>query len=134
LNEVEPGSATAISYVDKIRKRAGLKGVVESWTNYSSIPNKYSTQDGLRSIIQRERLIELAFEGQRFWDLRRWKKAFDEYNKDITGWTITGKTADTYYKERLVFSQRFIAPRDYFWPIGNFDTRRNPYLVENPGW
>jgi starch-binding outer membrane protein, SusD/RagB family len=134
LNEVEPGSATAITYLDKIRKRAGLKGVVESWTNYSTVPGKFATQAGLREIIHRERMIELAFEGQRFWDLRRWKKAYDEYNKDITGWTIAGKTTDTYYKERFIFAQRFIAPRDYFWPIGNFDTRRNPYLVENPGW
>jgi len=134
LNEAEPASATAIAYVDKIRQRAGLKGVVETWTNYSSNPGKYATQAGLREIIHRERLIELAFEGHRFWDLRRWKKAFDELNRDITGWTILGKTADSYYKERLVFSQRFIAPRDYFWPIGNYDTRRNPELVENPGW
>jgi hypothetical protein len=134
LNEVEPASATAIEYVDKVRKRAGLKGVVESWTNYASNPGKYGTQEGLREIIHRERLIELAFEGHRFWDLRRWKKAFDELNKDITGWTILGKTTETYYKERLVYNQRFIAPRDYFWPIGNFDIRRNPKLVENPGW
>jgi hypothetical protein len=74
------------------------------------------------------------FEGQRFWDLRRWKEASDELNKNITGWNIFGKTADTYYKERVVFGQRFIAPRDYFWPIGNYDTRRNPNLVENLGW
>jgi hypothetical protein len=134
LNEVQGGSATAIQYVDKVRQRAGLKGVVESWTNYANNPGKYATQTGLRDIIQRERLIELAFEGQRFWDLRRWKKAFDELNKDITGWTILGKTTDAYYKERLVFTQRFIAPRDYFWPIGNYDARRNPKLVENPGW
>lgn len=134
LNEVEPASATAIQYVDKIRQRAGLKGVVESWTNYSTNPGKFASQNGLREIIQRERLIELAFEGHRFWDLRRWKKAFDELNKDITGWTILGKTTETYYKERLVFSQRFMAPRDYFWPIGNYDIRRNPLLVENPGW
>jgi hypothetical protein len=133
-NEVEGGSAVAIQYVDKVRQRAGLKGVVESWTNYSNNPGKYGTQAGLREIIHRERLIELAFEGQRFWDLRRWKKAFDELNKDITGWTILGKTNDTYYKERLVFTQRFIAPRDYLWPIGNYDTRRNAKLVENPGW
>lgn len=134
LNEAEPASVTAITYVDKVRKRAGLKGVVESWTNYSTNPGKYTTQAGLRDIIQRERLIELAFEGQRLWDLRRWKKSFDELNKDVTGWSILGKTADTYYKERVIFSQRFLSPRDYFWPIGNFDTRRNPYLVENPGW
>ncbi len=133
-NEVNPGSATAIAYVDKIRERAGLKGVVESWTNYSTNPGKYTSQAGLRSIIHRERTIELMFEGQRYWDLRRWKEAPDELSKDITGWSIFGKTDATYYKERYIFSQRFISPRDYFWPIGNYDTRRNPNLVENPGW
>jgi starch-binding outer membrane protein, SusD/RagB family len=134
LNEVEPASMRAIEYVDKVRRRAGLKGVVESWTKFSTSPGKYASQPGLREIIQRERLIELAFEGHRFWDLRRWKRSFDELNKDITGWNILGKTADTYYKERVIYSQRFISPRDYFWPIGNYDTRRNPNLVENPGW
>jgi hypothetical protein len=133
-NEVNPASATAILYVDKIRERAGLKGVVESWTNFSSTPGKYATQAGLRAIIHRERTLELMFEGQRFWDLRRWKEAPDELNKDITGWSVQGKTDGTYYKEKFIFSQRFVAPRDYFWPIGNYDTRRNPYLVENPGW
>lgn len=133
-NEVTGGSTTAISYLDKVRERAGLKGVVASWTAYSTTPSKYSSQTGLRAIIHRERTIELMFEGQRFWDLRRWKEAADELNKDITGWNITAKTEAGYYKERIIFSQRFIAPRDYFWPIGNYDTRRNPNLVENPGW
>lgn len=133
-NEVEPASPIAIEYVDKVRERAGLKGVVESWSNYSNIPSKYTTQDGLRKIIHRERSIELVFEGQRFWDLRRWKEAAEELNKNITGWSIIGKTADSYYKERVIFSQKFVAPRDYFWPIGNYDTRRNLQLVENPGW
>lgn len=134
LNEAEPASATAIQYLDKVRQRAGLKGVVESWTNYSNNPSKHASQAGLREIIHRERLIELAFEGHRFWDLRRWKKAFEELNKDITGWSVSGKTAAGYYKERVIYSQRFMAPRDYLWPIGNYDTRRNPFLVENPGW
>ncbi|WP_276483945.1 RagB/SusD family nutrient uptake outer membrane protein [Paraflavitalea pollutisoli] len=134
LNELEPGSATAIQYLDKIRTRAGLKGVVESWNNFSTTPGKYSSQDGLRAIIQQERLIELSFEGQRFWDLRRWKRALEELNKDITGWTSSGKTTETYYKERVVFTQRFLVPRDYLWPVGNYDIRRNPLLVENPGW
>ncbi|HEX6430640.1 MAG TPA: RagB/SusD family nutrient uptake outer membrane protein, partial [Niastella sp.] len=58
----------------------------------------------------------------------------DELNKDITGWTIQGSTDNTYYKERFIYTQQFIAPRDYFWPIGINDTRRNPLLVENPGW
>lgn len=134
LNEVTAGSQMAIEYVDRVRARAGLKGVQESWTSYSNNPGKFTMQAGLRQIIHRERAIELMFEGQRFWDLRRWKEAPDELNKNITGWNILGKTSDTYYKERVVFNQRFIAPRDYFWPIGNYDTRRNPSLVENLGW
>ncbi|GGH01804.1 RagB/SusD family nutrient uptake outer membrane protein [Pedobacter zeae] len=134
LNEVEPGSATAISYVDRVRTRAGLKGVVESWTTYSKNPSKYTSQNGLREIIRRERLIELAFEGQRFWDLRRWKLAAEELNKDITGLSVLGKTTESYNIERTIFNQTFIAPRDYLWPIGDNEIRKNPKLVENPGW
>ncbi|MES2773113.1 MAG: RagB/SusD family nutrient uptake outer membrane protein [Bacteroidota bacterium] len=133
-NEVTGGSATAIQYLDKVRSRAGLQGVAASWTAYSSNPGKYTTQAGLRAIIHRERTIELMFEGQRLWDLKRWKEAADELNKDITGWSIQGKTDNAYYTERFVLGQRFVAPRDYFWPIGNYDTRRNPRLVENLGW
>lgn len=133
-NEVNGGSTLAIQYLDKIRSRAGLKGIVESWSAYSNNPTKYTTKEGLRAIIHRERAIEMMFEGQRFWDLRRWKEASEELQKDITGWNIIGKTDATYYQERFIFSQRFIAPRDYFWPIGNYDTRRNTNLVENPGW
>jgi hypothetical protein len=55
-------------------------------------------------------------------------------NQDITGFTITSKTAAGYNVERNVFNQTFIAPRDYLWPIGNHEIRRNPLLVENPGW
>lgn len=134
LNEVEPGSAEAIAYLDKIRERAGLPGVVESWTNFSSSPDKYTTQEGLREIIHRERLIELALEGHRFWDLRRWKKAAEELNKDITGWNYQGTTSSAYHRETHIYSQTFVTPRDYLWPIGAANTRQNPKLVENPGW
>lgn len=134
LNEVEPASSLAIEYVDKVRNRAGLERIVESWTKYSTNPSKYTTQDGLRDIIRRERTIEMAFEGKRFWDLRRWKLAAEELNEDITGFNIKGKNAKTYNNETVVFDQDFIAPRDYLWPIGNYDMRRNPNLVENPGW
>jgi len=133
LNEVGNGTE-AIIYLDKVRTRAGLNGVVESWTNFSKNPTKYTTKDGLREIIHRERTVELALEGHRFYDLRRWKKAATELNKDITGFNIFGKTVETYNTERFVYAQRFITPRDYLWPIGNYDIRRNPNLVENPGW
>jgi hypothetical protein len=134
LNEADPASIEAIEYLDVIRERAGLPGVVDSWTNFSLDPTKYTTQDGLREIIHRERLIELALEGHRFWDLRRWKKAAEELNKDITGWNYTATTGSTYHRETHIFSQTFVTPRDYLWPVGVENTRKNPNLVENPGW
>ena len=74
LNELGNGEE-AIVWLDKIRLRAGLKGVKVSWLNHSNRSNKPSTTDGLREIIQQERMIEMAFEGSRIWDLRRWKLA-----------------------------------------------------------
>src|SRR5690606_6599447 len=86
LNESSGPSEEVFLYLDKIRERAGLKGVKESWTNYSKNPTKPTSKEGLRDIIRRERNIEMCFEGSRFWDLRRWKLAAQELNKNITGW------------------------------------------------
>ncbi|WP_258104243.1 RagB/SusD family nutrient uptake outer membrane protein [Marinoscillum sp. MHG1-6] len=134
LNEVSGGSAEARAYVDSVRIRAGLQGVETSWLTYSSNPAKYTSQNGLREIIHRERLIELAFEGHRFWDLRRWKKAADVINQPVKGLRITETTTAEYNVEREVYQQRFIAPRDYFWPIPIDELRKNPNLVQNKGW
>ncbi|GEL10627.1 Starch-binding associating with outer membrane [Flavobacterium glycines] len=134
LNESEGPSATVYQYLDRIRTRAGLAGVVESWTNFSSNPSKPTTQTGLRDIIQRERLIELAFEGHRFWDLKRWKLATQNLNAPITGWNIKGTDQTSYYQEVTVSQQQFIGPRDYFWPIPESAMIQNPNLVQNLGW
>jgi hypothetical protein len=133
LNETDDQS-TAIQYVDIVRERAGLAGVENSWVSFSTNPVKFTTQDGLREIIHQERLIELAFEGHRFWDLRRWKKAAEVLNEPITGLSIKTETAEEYNVEREVLQQTFIAPRDYFWPIATDELRKNPNLVQNPGW
>jgi hypothetical protein len=133
LNEVNGPSAEALQYLDDVRARAGLTSVEESWTNFSSRPTKFSTQDGLREIIQQERLIELVFEGHRFWDLRRWKRGTDEWQKPITGWDISQKEAPAYYQQKQIFLQTF-RPRDYFWPIKEKSLEANGNLVQNPGW
>lgn len=134
LNESAGPSADAYFYINEVRKRAGLKSVEESWSSYSSNPTKYTTKEGLRSIIHTERAIELAFEGSRFWDLRRWKKAAEVMNAPIYGWDIEQSDATAYYRKKLLFNQRFVAPRDYFWPIREYDLIVNPNLVQNIGW
>lgn len=133
LNESGNG-LEAMTWLDKVRQRAGLKGIQESWTNFSNKPEKYSSKEGLREIIQQERAIELVFENSRFWDLRRWKTAGRVLNQGIHGWSIEQETASGYYRPKLLFTQRFVAPRDYLFPLRQFDLIVNPKLVQNPGW
>src|SRR3546814_8247261 len=64
LNETkQTPDAEVYEYIDLIRARAGLEGVVYSWAAHSRIPNKPTTKESLRDIIHRERLIEMSFEG-----------------------------------------------------------------------
>lgn len=133
LNEVGRGDES-ISQLDDIRARVGLKGIKESWNKYSTNPNKPNTIDGLREIIHQEREIELAFEGHRLWDLKRWKKAATFLNKDVKGWNIFGKTTAEYYQINKIYEQTFVSPRDYLWPLSLNATLRNSNLVQNPGW
>ncbi|PHN02716.1 RagB/SusD family nutrient uptake outer membrane protein [Flavilitoribacter nigricans] len=134
LNEAQGPVEEVFTYLDKVRARAGLEGVKASWDAYSTNPSKYTTKDGLRKIIQQERGIELAFEGKRYWDIRRWKLAAKELNEPVQGWNIYGENEESYYQVTTIFRQRFASPRDYFWPISEYTRLQNPNLVQNPGW
>lgn len=134
INEATGNTEEACSYLNKVRARAGVPTVQNAWTNYSTNPTKFSNKEGLREIIKRERAVEMAFEGSRFWDLRRWKDAAYELNQPVKGWTISGTSDDTYYQVRTIFQQKFISPRDYLWPIRLGNLSVNPNLVQNPGW
>lgn len=133
-NEASGPSDEILSYLDLIRKRAGLLSVKESWETYSTNPGKFTTKEGMRDIIHQERGIELAFEGSRFWDMKRWKKANLYFNQPITGWSVKESEASSYYQTTVLYRPMFIAPRDYFWPIWQDALSVNPELVQNPGW
>ena len=124
--------------IDKVRDRAGIPDTRTAWERYSTNPAMATTQIGMREIIQRETTIELAFEGQRFWDLRRWLKAGDELNEPLYGWNVVASDAEgfyNYYEGPVVaWSLRgFESPRDYFWPINSEEVMTSG-IVQNPGW
>jgi len=133
LNELNGPSAEAYKWIDLVRKRAGLKGVVESWASFSKNPAKPSTKDGFREIIQREQMIELVFEGKRVWSIRRWKKAEEYFNKPIRGWDLEQEDAVNYYRVRQIVAPVFTS-KDYLWPLSENSLVINPKLVQNPGW
>ena len=135
LNEVKDAPDQEVyQWVDSIRFRAGLRGVVESWRDFSNMPSKPTTKEGMRSIIKQERLIELCFEGQRFFDLRRWKDALTYLNQPIQGWDYQGTTTQEYYNVVTYFNTRNYTYKDYLTPIYSSALTMNPNLVQNPGW
>ncbi len=134
LNEASGPSDMVYENIDKVRTRAGLGGLKESWEMHARNPQKINNQDDLRNIIQQERMIELAFEGHRFWDLRRWKRAAEFMNnRAIMGWNIEAGDAQNFYSRRVVSQQTF-TERDYFWPLALNVLLNNPKINQNPGW
>ncbi|WP_316825895.1 MULTISPECIES: RagB/SusD family nutrient uptake outer membrane protein [Pedobacter] len=133
LNEVNGPNAEGIALIDKIRARAGLDGVVDSWRLNSRNPSKPSTKEGLRSIIHQERRIELCFEAQSGWDLRRWKELQEVLSVPLKGWSIYEDQAVNYYRARNILTPVFNT-RDYLFPISSTSLVVNNNLVQNPFW
>ena len=134
LNELKDTPDTEVyEWMDKVREIVGLQGVVESWTK-SKYPNRPKEKDEMRKIIQQERMIELAFEGQRFWDMRRWKLADLSRTYIPKGWNPSGRTAAEYYEVIEVDQGGSFTLKDYLWPISDYDLRINTNLVQSYGW
>ncbi len=121
-------------WIDKIRANAGLQGVVESWQNFAYNPSAPSNKNEMRKIIQKERLIELSFEGQRFWDVRRWKIADQYWTLTPTTWRTTTVVTEEFYNTQVSAPARQMTFRDYLYPIREYDLRVNTNLVQTYGW
>lgn len=86
-----------------------------------------SSSDEMMALIQNERRIELAFEGFRFWDMRRWGLPLDE---DIYGFNA----AKTGAEKRFVVEERSLSDGKYrYMPLLRNEIRKYNY-VQNKGW
>jgi len=134
LNEVKDiPDAEVHEWIDQVRAITGLKGVVEAWKE-SLYSNRPFEKEEMRKIIQQERLIELAFEGQRFWDVRRWKRINEYWSLPGRNWNNDGRSPEDYYQVIQTREPRKISVKDYLWPIRQSDLRINRNLVQTWGW
>ena len=113
----------ALDAVNEIRSRAGISAL-------SSIS---------RDQIRHERKVELAFEGHRYWDLRRWRIAKDIIPVNRSGVRyILDYNTRKYKVEILKNFDGVTAPvfeeRNYYMPITASRISNNRSLVENPGY
>ncbi|MGN6618219.1 MAG: RagB/SusD family nutrient uptake outer membrane protein [Ilyomonas sp.] len=128
LNETDPGNPDILKYVNLIRRRAGI-AVYGSGADEIPAP---TSQTAVRDVIRHERMVELAFENVRYFDVRRWKIAPQTMGQDVYGMN-TYADGDDFYEKTLVEKRRFLQ-RDYLWPIPNDEILKDQYLVQNPGW
>lgn len=126
-NEYEgPGTTNGNVYnaIEAIRKRAGLVPY--------ALPVGLS-QDAMRTYIQNERRIELAFEGHRFWDVRRWKIADQTENIMTMGMEVKRSGSTVSYNPFAV-RQRNFRTAMYLWPFPQSEVAKSPELIQNPGY
>lgn len=106
----------AAAEVNKVRARVGMPGL-NSGPSWLAVTGK----EDMAEHIRRERVFELAGEGQRYWDLRRWGM-LESAIKDATD--IFGDLMYT----------RIYQPRHEMWPIPLVELDRNRNLTQNEGW
>jgi len=132
-------SLTPVGAINVIRDRAGVGHVADKYL---------ASIEDFMSELQRERAVELSFEGHRFCDLRRWKlldknpytlKCSIEFERDPEG--LTGADLAENYKDakvlnlsmETVFERNFTA-KHYWFPFLTADVNLYPEFEQNPGW
>lgn len=126
INEADPASPEALKYVNLIRERAGIP-------QYGSaeLPAP-AGQAAIREAIRKERRVELAFENNRFFDVRRWKIAEQTENGPVYGLNIGADMPD--FLQVVPFETRVFERKHYLFPLPADDVDNDKQLVQNPGW
>lgn len=111
--------------IKPIRTRAGF-------TNAAAVNFPGTGQAVLRDVVRNERRTELAMEGLRVFDIRRWKTA----ELVLNGWAHGAKFGPAsidngYIRANL---RSFDKGKGYLWPIPRDERAINPNLTQNPGW
>ena len=113
----------ALDAINQIRSRAGI-------ATLASID---------RDKIRHERKVELAFEGQRYWDARRWRTAAKDFSRNGSALRYILDYATGKYKLKVIekhdgLTDPVFFEHNYYFPITLARTANNKNLVENPGY
>lgn len=121
LNQID---ASVFDAINEVRQRPDVN---------MPVIEQPQSQDQLRQIVRHERMVELAFEGQRFFDIRRWDIAEQVLNKPINGITYVDNNGQLVTVDQPSFVRVF-KRRDYLWPIPQKEIDLNEHLEQNPGY
>ena len=142
LNEIDPNNEDIKIYWDRIRSRAGLPSIFDTY------PNIKGDKELQLEYILRERQVELAFEGDRYFTTRRrWIAHTTDTERDeahrrfgeggpMYGLNVTvgNSFSDTEFYQRTMFEERVYDMKMNIFPIEQSEMDRNKSMVQNPGW
>lgn len=109
--------------------KPGLGAVADPYLDACAAAGK----DAFAELIRNERRIELCFEGERFFDMRRWASGVDELNRPVSRAVVSESDEG----ERPVYASEQVENRRFssLWlPIPSREMRCSPGLVQNEGW
>jgi hypothetical protein len=111
-------------YINKVRQRVGV-----------NMPPITTTGTALFNSLVHEREIELAFEGHRFYDTRRWKIAPVVDAKPIVGFQVVKNTNSTFTYNRINLLTRIWDDKLYLIPLSFQEIQASGNsLAQNPGY
>jgi starch-binding outer membrane protein, SusD/RagB family len=128
LNEYQPGHPDIVTYLNKIRERAGIP---QYGVGQDALPLP-ADKNEMRSMIRTERRIELAYEGHRWFDIRRWKIA-PQVMGIVHGMDVN-KDGDAFYNRVETATPHLFKPSYYWWPISQYELDRDKVIIQNPEW
>lgn len=120
---------TPIEALNQIRERSGMPDVETTFKNRG----KSITKESLREFIYHERQIEMAFENQRYYDVRRWM-IIENLPQYIRGCEIKMVNGKPVYDPTVVVENKIFERKHYFFPIPQVEINRNVNMVQNPEW
>lgn len=130
-NEYYGPTADVYDAIIQLRRRAGIEAGADRLYGLDAD----MTQDQMRDIIHNERRIEMAFEEQRYFDIRRWREAETIYQQPLRGMRIqqAGAGAPATYSVINVLTVNW-DNRRYLYPIPYDEVNKNDNMVQNPNW
>lgn len=129
-NEFSGPTQEVYSAVIELRKRAGIDAGDDNMYGLATGMNK----DEMRTVIRNERRIELAFEEQWFWDVRRWLIAGNTENTQMHGMKVTRRDNAPPVFETFDVRKRNFRNAMYLFPIPQGEVAKSPQLLQNPYW